>query len=152
MLIQSFKDLKVWANAMDVAMDVYRLSRSFPVEERYSLTTQIRRSSRSVAGNIAEAWRKRRYPASFVSKLTDAEAEAAETQTWIEFARRCGYIKGAAACDLDRRCGVILAQLSCMSGRPELVPSRFQVSSSFVHGCEQSSHCFGFFQVRQRQG
>jgi len=73
---------------MDLAMLVFELSKRFPVEERYSLTDQIRRASRSVASNIAEAWRKRRYPAAFIAKLSDSESEAAETQTWTEFARR----------------------------------------------------------------
>jgi len=77
---------------MDLAMLVFELSKRFPVEERYSLTDQIRRASRSVASNIAEAWRKRRYPAAFIAKLSDSESEAAETQTWTEFARRCGYL------------------------------------------------------------
>ena len=86
--IRSFKDLRVWQNAMDLAMLVFELSKRFPVEERYSLTDQIRRASRSVASNIAEAWRKRRYPAAFIAKLSDSESEAAETQTWTEFARR----------------------------------------------------------------
>jgi four helix bundle protein len=110
-VIRSVKDLKVWTDAADLAMEVFRLSQSFPKEERYSLTDQIRRSSRSVAANIAEAWRKRRYPASFVSKFSDAEGEAAETQTWIEFARRCGYWNDDIAADLDRRCDEVLAQI-----------------------------------------
>jgi four helix bundle protein len=74
-------------------MKLFELSRKFPVEERYSLTDQVRRSSRSVSANTAEAWRKRRYPAAFVSKLSDAEGEAAETQTWIQFAVSCGYLE-----------------------------------------------------------
>src|ERR1043165_9926491 len=101
--IRSFKELRVWQNAMDCPMAIFELTKRFPAEERYSLTDQIRRSSRSVVANIAAAWRKRRYPSAFVSKLSDAEAEAAETQTWIEFARRCGYLKADAARDLDQR-------------------------------------------------
>src|SRR5690348_15134179 len=97
--IRSFKDLRVWQNAMDLAMLVFELSKRFPVEERYSLTDQIRRASRSVASNIAEAWRKRRYPAAFIAKLSDSESEAAETQTWTEFARRCGYLSDEQALD-----------------------------------------------------
>ncbi|MCO6470677.1 MAG: four helix bundle protein [Saprospiraceae bacterium] len=73
-------------------MHVFEISKSFPVEERYSLTDQIRRSSRSVSGNIAEAWRKRRYEKSFVNKLNDSEGEAAETQNWLDFAMACKYI------------------------------------------------------------
>ena len=119
MTIRTFKDLKVWSNAMDLAMEIFRRSKAFPPEERYSLTAQIRRASRSVAGNISEAWRKRRYPAAFVSKLVDAEGEAAEAQTWIELARRCDYWSDATARELDRRCDQVLAQLSCMSNHPE---------------------------------
>ena len=119
MTIRTFKDLKVWSNAMDLAMEVFRRSKAFPPEERYSLTTQLRRATRSVAGIVAEAWRKRRYPASFVAKLTDAEAEAAEAQTWIELARRCGYWTDATAEELDPRCDLVLRQLSHMSSHPE---------------------------------
>jgi four helix bundle protein len=73
-------------------MEIYILSKSFPGEERYSLTDQIRRSSRSVAANLAEAFRKRRYEKAFVAKLSDSEGEAAETQTWLDFSRDCGYL------------------------------------------------------------
>lgn len=78
--IRSYKELRVYQSAMDAAMEVFELSKGFPVEERYSLTDQIRRSSRSVCANIGEAWRKRRYPAHFASKLSDAETEAEETR------------------------------------------------------------------------
>jgi four helix bundle protein len=82
--IRSYKELRVYQAAMDAAMRIFELSKRFPVEERYSLTDQMRRSSRSVCTNIAEAWRKRRYPAHFVSKLSDSEGEADETRVWIE--------------------------------------------------------------------
>jgi four helix bundle protein len=95
MKIRTHKELEVWQRAMDLAMEVFAISKSFPSEERYSLTDQIRRSSRSVPANISEAWRKRRYAAAFVSKLNDAEGEAAETQTHLEIARRCGYLTDA---------------------------------------------------------
>ncbi len=91
--IRHFRELEVYQLAMDTAMRIFEVSKLFPAEEKYSLTDQIRRSSRSVCTNIAEAWRKRRYPNAFVSKLSDAEAEAAETQVWIEFAVRCGYME-----------------------------------------------------------
>ncbi|MGK7952894.1 MAG: four helix bundle protein [Xenococcaceae cyanobacterium] len=117
--IRSFKELRVWQNAMDVAMKIFELTKSFPIEERYSLTDQMRRSSRSVAANLTEAWRKRRYPAAFVSKLSDAESEAAETQTWIEIARRCGYLSQSEAEHLDSRLEEILAQLVTMASSPE---------------------------------
>ncbi len=99
-LVTSHRDLEVYQAAVDAAMELFEHSRQFPQEERYSLTSQIRRSSRSVAANIAEAWRKRRYEAAFISKASDAEAEAAETQVHIEFAVKCGYLsrsEGAAA-------------------------------------------------------
>jgi len=91
-MIKSHRELEVYQLAFDAAMKIFELTKSFPLEERYSLTDQIRRSSRSVCSNIAEAWRKRRYEASFISKLNDSEAEAAETQTWLEFSVRCGYM------------------------------------------------------------
>ncbi|MBW4672481.1 MAG: four helix bundle protein [Desmonostoc geniculatum HA4340-LM1] len=90
--IKNHQDLKVYQMAFDAAMKIFEISKKFPVEERYSLTDQIRRSSRSVCANLAEAWRKRRYEAAFVAKLNDSEAEAAETQTWIEFAVKCNYL------------------------------------------------------------
>jgi four helix bundle protein len=109
--IRSFKDLRVWHGAMDLAMRVFELTKRFPAEERYSLTDQFRRASRSVPGNIAEAWRKRRYPAAFIAKLSDSEGEAAETQTWIEFSRRCAYLDATTAAELDRGYEEILSQL-----------------------------------------
>ena len=90
-MIRSHEELDVYQLAFEAAMRVFEMSKRFPREETYSLTDQIRRSSRSVCGNIAEAWRKRRYEAAFVSKLNDAESEAAETQTWIHFAVECSY-------------------------------------------------------------
>ena len=88
-MIAKHQDLDVYKKAFEAAMQVFEFGKKFPKEEVYSLTDQIRRSSRSVCANLAEAWRKRRYEAAFVSKLNDAEAEAAETQTWLEFAVRC---------------------------------------------------------------
>lgn len=117
--IRSFRELRVWQNAMDAAMIVFELTKRLPAGERFSLTDQFRRASRSVAANIAEAWRKRRYPAAFVSKLSDAESEASETQTWNEFARRCGYFKQTDASDLDQRYDLILGQLVAMIEKPE---------------------------------
>ena len=87
-----FKDLKVYQLAYWLAMDIFKISKSFPVEEKYSLTDQIRRSSRSVCANLAEAYRKRRYPKHFISKVTDADCQASETIVWIDFAKNCGYI------------------------------------------------------------
>lgn len=90
--IQSHEELDVYKLAFDVAMQIFRLTKNFPKEETYSLTDQIRRSSRSVCGNLAEAWRRRRYEAAFVNRLNIAEAGAAETQTWIAFAVKSGYL------------------------------------------------------------
>ena len=91
-ILHGHRDLKVYQLAYKSAMDIFNLSQRFPKEERYSLTDQIRRSSRSVAANIAEGFRKRQYPNMFVSKLADSDAEATETQVWLDFARDCGYL------------------------------------------------------------
>ncbi len=82
--IRDFRELEVYQLALEAAMQIFQFSKAFPAEERYSLTDQMRRCSRSVCANVGEAWRKRRYPNAFVSKLSDAEAEAAETQVWLE--------------------------------------------------------------------
>lgn len=87
-----FQDLLAYRKSFDLAMKIFQLSKSFPKEEIYSLTDQIRRSSRSVSANISEAYRKRLYPKHFISKLTDCDAENSETQTWLEFALACNYI------------------------------------------------------------
>ena len=86
------QDLIAYQKGFKLAMDIYEISKSFPKEETYSLTDQIRRSSRSVCANLSEAYRKRRYPKHFISKLTDCDAENGETQTWLEFAIACKYI------------------------------------------------------------
>ncbi|MCQ4138877.1 four helix bundle protein [Chryseobacterium sp. EO14] len=90
--IKFHQDLQVYQKSFDTAMEIYQLSKIFPKEERYSLTDQIRRSSRSVSANISEAWGKRKYEKSFIAKLTDSECEARETQTWLQFALACNYI------------------------------------------------------------
>ena len=92
-LIRSHEDLGVYQLAFQGAMDIFQLTKAFPVEERYSLTDQMRRSSRSVCANMAEAWRKRRYQRAFIAKLSDCEAEAAETQVWLKFAVKCQYLE-----------------------------------------------------------
>jgi len=92
MQINSAKDLEVYKRAYAVSMDIFLLSRSWPPEEKYSLTDQIRRSSRSVCSNLREAWAKRRYEAHFISKLSDCDGENSETDTWLDYARDCGYI------------------------------------------------------------
>ena len=97
--MKGHRDLKVFQLSYALSMEIFRLSRDFPKEETYSLTDQIRRSARSVAVNIAEAFRKRQYPKVFVNKLSDSDGEAAETTVWLDFARDCGYL---AATDSDR--------------------------------------------------
>ena len=98
--ITRHNELDVFKEAMKAAMELYELNKRFPPEERYSLTDQVRRSSRSVCANLAEAWRKRRYRAAFISKICDCEAEPAETQVWLEFASRCGYVQRDDAASL----------------------------------------------------
>ncbi|MBI3393918.1 MAG: four helix bundle protein [Nitrospirae bacterium] len=117
--INSYKDLRVYRSAMEAAMKVFDLTRTFPTEEKYSMVDQIRRSSRSVCANLAEAWRKRRYKAALVAKLNDAESEACETQVWIEFAERCNYLPARVARELDETYGLILAQIIKMVRDPE---------------------------------
>lgn len=109
--IKSHRDLQVYQIAFDAAMQIFELSKKFPIEERYSLTDQIRRSSRSVCANLAEGWRKRRYQAAFIAKLSDAEAEAAETQTWIEFAVKSHYLDLETARQLYSKYNSILGML-----------------------------------------
>jgi four helix bundle protein len=108
------QDLDVYRKAFEVAMEIFEVSKQFPKEETYSLTDQVRRSSRSVCANLGEAWRKRRYQAAFVSKLSDAEGEAAETQTWIEFAVRSGYLEREKARSLYIKYDEVLAMIVSM--------------------------------------
>jgi four helix bundle protein len=117
--INTHKELTVWKNAMDAAMKVFEATKNFPIEERYSMVDQLRRCSRSVAANLAEAWRKRRYEAAFAAKLNDAEAEATEVQTWIELALRCGYINQKAANELDEAYEQIIGQIVTMIQQPQ---------------------------------
>jgi four helix bundle protein len=117
--IRSYRDLRVYQAAMDLAMEIFELTKNFPKEETYSLVDQIRKSSRSVCANLSEAWRKRRYQAAFVSKLSDSETEAAETQVWLEFSLRCGYIDEEIFKNLDQRYEHILSQLVTMIMAPD---------------------------------
>jgi four helix bundle protein len=117
--IRSFEELRVYQAAMETAMRIFELSKHFPFEERYSLTDQIRRCSRSVCTNLAEAWRQRRYPAHFVSKLSDSEGEAEETRVWLEFARRRNYLTERDAQELDETYDKILGQLETMISNHE---------------------------------
>jgi four helix bundle protein len=110
--------LDIYKKAFEAAMQIFELSKKFPVEERYSLTDQIRRSSRSVCANFAEAWRKRRYEAAFIAKLNDCEAASAETQTWIEFAVRCNYIHTETGRELYGTYNQVLAGLVSLINNP----------------------------------
>jgi four helix bundle protein len=92
MAIQSFRQLRVYERSVDLRKRIFEMSKSWPVEERYSLIDQIRRSSRSVSATLAEAWSKRRFERHFVSKLTDVHGEAAETSVWLDIALECGYL------------------------------------------------------------
>ena len=117
--IVNHTDLIVYQRAFDAAMQIFELSKAFPGEERFSLTDQMRRSSRSVCANIAEGWRKRRYEAMFINKLSDAEAEAAETQVWLDFAIKCSYIDEATHQQLYDTYIAILRTLTGMIHHPE---------------------------------
>jgi four helix bundle protein len=117
--VRDFAELRVYRNAFAGASEIFRATKRFPAEERYSLTDQIRCSSRSVCANIAEAWQKRRYPASFVSKLCDADGEAAETLFWLAAALDCGYIDREIHATLHGRYKHIGAQLGRMMADPD---------------------------------
>jgi four helix bundle protein len=119
MKINSAKDLKVYKEAYSLAMDIFKLSKNWPPEEKYSLTDQIRRSSRSVCTNLREAWSKRRYEAHFAMKLTDCDGENSETDTWLDFARDCAYLNEADHQRLDEKCGSVGKMLGSMLMKPE---------------------------------
>ncbi len=116
--IRTFRELIVWQKAMDATMEIFRLTSTWPKSEMFSLTDQILRSSRSVPSNTAEAWRKRRYPAAWISKLSDSEGEAAETQTHLDVALRCGYIREEDHQKLDFLYEEVLSMLVNMIDHP----------------------------------
>ena len=118
--VGSVRELTVYKMAFDTAMEIFKISKSFPQEEKYSLTDQIRRSSRSICANLSEAWRKRRYQAVFINKLTDSSQEASETQTWLEFAFACGYISKELFLQLDDKYEQIFAMLISMERKVNL--------------------------------
>jgi four helix bundle protein len=118
MIIRSAKELDVYRKAYELAMLIFRVSERFPAEERYALTGQIRRSSRSVCMNLREAWAKRRYAAHFVSKLTDCDGENGETDTSLDFAKECRYISPEEHNELSARCAEIGRMLGSMIQRP----------------------------------
>lgn len=111
--------LDVYRLAVDAAMEIFEFTKTFPPEERYSLTDQIRRSSRSVSAQIAEGWRRRKYEAVFVNKLNESEGEAAETQGWLEYAVKCGYLSPLAGRKIHRTYNRILGKLVTMGNRPK---------------------------------
>lgn len=118
MQIRSAKELKVYQMAYALAMEIFRLSQAWPPDEKYSLTDQVRRSSRGVCANLREAWAKRRYEAHFVSKLTDADGENGETDTWLDFARDCSYLDKAEHARLTTDCRQVGAMLGGMLANP----------------------------------
>lgn len=117
--IRTHNDLNVYRMALDCAMNIFEITKSFPIDEKFSLTDQIRRSSRSVCANIGEAYRKRKYPKSFVSKLSDAESEASETQVWLDFCYNCKYIKEIEYKRLYVQYDNIIGKLVMMALKPE---------------------------------
>jgi four helix bundle protein len=117
--IRTHRDLAVYQKGFAASMQIFELSMQFPKEEVYSLTDQIRRSSRSVCANLAEAWHKRRYEKAFISKLSDSESEAAETQVWLEFAVECKYMERDEAAALYQTYNEILGTLVGMINHPE---------------------------------
>lgn len=114
-----FRALLAYQKGFQLAMQIYSLSKSFPIEEKYSLTNQIRRSSRSVCANIAESYRKRRYRAHFISKLTDSDAENSETNVWLEFANECKYMSKETYFDLSNKTIEIGKLINHMINHPE---------------------------------
>ena len=126
--IRSFRDLKVYQKAFSIQQDIFQISKGFPKEELFSLTDQIRRSSRSIGANLAEAWHKRRYIAHFVSKLTDSDGEQAETQHWIDTALACKFITENIHANLMNQCKEIGRMLGKMMENPE--PFRVRYSGS----------------------
>lgn len=117
--MQGYRDLKTYQLAYKLAMEIFNETKAFPKDERYSLTDQIRRSSRSVTANIAEGFRKRQYPKMFVSKLADADGEATETQVWLDFARDCGYLAPERHAELFKGYEEVGKMLGAMMSVPE---------------------------------
>jgi len=126
MQIKSAKDLTVYKRAYELAMQIFHTSKHFPAEERYSLTDQLRRSSRSVCSNLREAWAKRRYEAHFVSKLTDSDGENGETETWLDFAHDCQYLPKHDYALFTEKC----REVGAMLGKMINDPSSFILKSS----------------------
>ena len=118
--VKSVKELEVYKMAFESAMEIFVISKEFPKEEKYSLTDQVRRSSRAVCANLAEGWRKRKYIKVFVNKLSDAAAEAAETQTWLDFALKCDYVDDNKSKELNEKYEHIFAMLYVMEKKADV--------------------------------
>ena len=118
-MIQYHWELDVYQLSVEAAMRIFELTKSFPKQETYSLTDQIRRSSRSVSGQIAEAWRRRKYEAAFINKLNEAEGEAAETQVWLEYSVKCGYMNRETGKELHAFYDRIIGKLVTMGNNPK---------------------------------
>ncbi len=116
---KDYRELRVYQLAFETALRIFEISKRFPSEEKYSLTDQIRRSSRGVCSNIAEAWRKRRYPASFVSKLSDSDSESAETSVWLDFCKAFGFISEKEHAEIADHYDHICSQLAIMMAEPD---------------------------------
>ena len=116
--IRNFRELRVYQNAMKAAMEIFEITKSFPKEENFSMVDQMRRSSRSVCANLAEAWRKRNYEKHFISKISDCTGEADETRVWLEISWRCNYISKEKFEKLDADYNLIISQLVKMMSEP----------------------------------
>jgi len=133
---QSFRDLIVYQKSRELQSEIFKLTRSFPKEETYSLTDQIRRSSRSIGANITEAWAKRRYEKHFISKLTDSDGEQMETQHWVETALECDYLDQRTSARLVEKCMEIGRMLNGMMAKAEMFcgePTRTLRENSAVY-------------------
>ena len=119
MQLKSAKNLNAYQKAYALAMEIFQLSKSWPLDEKYSLTDQIRRASRSVCSNMREAWAKRRYEAHFISKLTDSDGENSETDTWLDFALDCGYLSLSDHQRLSTECRQVGSMLGSMLNKPK---------------------------------
>lgn len=119
MKIQFHWQLDVYKLSVEAGMEIFELSKVFPKEETYSLTNQIRRSSRSVSAQIAEGWRRRKYRDAFINKLNEAESESAETQVWLEYAVKCKYLKRGMAVVLHKKYDLIIGKLVNIANNPD---------------------------------
>ena len=140
---ESFRDLVVYKKTRQLSLEIFRITKAFPKEEMFSLTDQIRRSSRSIGAQIAEAWAKRRYEKHFISKLTDADGEQQETQHWIDTAADCGYLTQAQAAKLNKKCAEIGRLLGGMIAKADLFcgtpPTRIREATESYFVSEQIS-------------